>query len=73
MENTITNQTGSYKELIVWQRAMELVVEVYAVTELYPRFELYGLTGTPKNQPFQFHQISRKEKGEALSKIIVNF
>ena len=44
MEHIIENQTGSYKELIVWQRAMELVVAVYAVTELYPRFELYGLT-----------------------------
>jgi len=44
MEDTIADLKGSYKELIVWQRAMELVVAVYAVTELYPRFELYGLT-----------------------------
>ena len=34
----------SYKDLIVWQRAMELVVEVYNVTEKYPHEEMYGLT-----------------------------
>lgn len=34
----------SYKELIVWQRAMELVVAVYGLTEQFPREEIYGLT-----------------------------
>lgn len=34
----------TYKDLIVWQRAMELVVAVYALTENYPKSELYGLT-----------------------------
>lgn len=34
----------SYKELIVWQKAVELSVQVYALTENYPREEIYGLT-----------------------------
>lgn len=34
----------SYKELIVWQRSMELVVAVYELTEQYPKSELYNLT-----------------------------
>ncbi len=33
----------SYKELIVWQRAMELVTETYDVTEEFPKEEVYGL------------------------------
>lgn len=33
-----------YKDLIAWQRAMDLVEEVYAVTKDFPREELYGLT-----------------------------
>lgn len=33
----------SYKDLIVWQRSMQLVVEAYKLTGLYPREELYGL------------------------------
>ncbi|MDP1689420.1 MAG: four helix bundle protein [bacterium] len=35
---------NSYKELIVWQKSIELVVEVYKLTDLYPKGELYGLT-----------------------------
>ena len=34
----------SYKELIVWQKSMELVVEIYKLTENYPKIEIYGLT-----------------------------
>ena len=34
----------NYKNLIVWQKSMELVVEVYRITERYPSSELYGLT-----------------------------
>jgi four helix bundle protein len=34
----------SYKELLVWQQSMRLVAEVYRVTKLFPREEIYGLT-----------------------------
>jgi len=34
----------SYKDLIVWQKSMDLVVLVYELTEKYPKSELYGLT-----------------------------
>ena len=33
-----------YKDLIVWQRAVKFVVEVYKVTNGFPREEIYGLT-----------------------------
>lgn len=35
---------NSYKDLIVWQKSMDLVVAVYELTELYPRSELFSLT-----------------------------
>lgn len=38
------NKISSYKDLFVWQRAMELVSAVYALTNLFPKSELYGLT-----------------------------
>jgi four helix bundle protein len=34
----------SYKDLIVWQKAMNLVVEIYAITEKFSQQELYVLT-----------------------------
>ena len=34
----------SYKQLIAWQKGIDLVTEVYRVTRTFPRDELYGLT-----------------------------
>jgi four helix bundle protein len=34
----------SYRELIVWQRAMDMVVAIYQLTRSWPKEELYGLT-----------------------------
>jgi four helix bundle protein len=34
----------SYKDLVAWQKAMELVVEVYRVTTSFHRDERFGLT-----------------------------
>ena len=42
MEKNTTIVT--YKDLIVWQKSIELVVAIYELTELFPRSELYGLT-----------------------------
>ncbi len=38
MENKI-----SFKELIVWQKAMDLVSKVYELTKLLPKDEMYGI------------------------------
>jgi four helix bundle protein len=35
----------SYRDLLVWQKAMALVVESYSVTRLLPKSESYGLIG----------------------------
>jgi four helix bundle protein len=34
----------SYRDLVVWQKAMDLVLKVYAATESFPRAEQFGLT-----------------------------
>lgn len=35
---------NSYKELLVWQKALKLSVKVYELTEKFPKEEIYGLT-----------------------------
>lgn len=35
---------NSHRELVVWQRAIELSVALYRLTETFPREEIYGLT-----------------------------
>ncbi len=34
----------NYRELVVWQKAMDLAVAVYELTRGFPREEVYGLT-----------------------------
>lgn len=33
-----------HRDLVAWQKAMELVKEIYRVTHAFPKEELYGLT-----------------------------
>ena len=35
---------NSFRDLIVWQKAKELAIRVYKITETFPRAELFGLT-----------------------------
>jgi four helix bundle protein len=35
----------TFRDLIVWQRARELSLEIYEITRQFPREELYGLSG----------------------------
>ena len=35
--------SGSYRDLKVWQKAMELVYRVFEATQSFPKHELYGL------------------------------
>jgi four helix bundle protein len=34
----------SFRELLVWQRAIELTLEIYKLTKTFPKEELFGLT-----------------------------
>src|SRR5436305_13411098 len=37
-------KSQNYRDLIVWQKALALVTEVYAKTITFPKQEVYGLT-----------------------------
>ena len=41
---TTNIKINSYKDLIVWQKSMELVKWIYKLTEAFPKSEIYGLT-----------------------------
>ena len=59
----------NYKELEVWQKAMELVVHVYRVSKNFPKEELFALTNQlrraavsiPSNIAEGFGRDSRKD------------
>ena len=37
-------KTNSFRDLIVWQKSYRLVLEVYKITEGFPKTETYGLS-----------------------------
>jgi len=41
-------KTKSYRDLIVWQKAMDLVSKIYKLTLKFPKTEIYGLTSQMK-------------------------
>ncbi len=69
----------SYRELMVWQKAVELVTEIYKVTQSFPDAEKFGLTsqirrcavsvpsniaeGQGRNSPGEFLQFLGIAKG----------
>jgi four helix bundle protein len=40
----MSNQTGPFRDLKVWQRSMTLVEQIYGATNRFPRDERFGLT-----------------------------
>ena len=65
----------SYKELIVWQKAMEMVENIYALTQSLPKDELFALTNqirraaisVPSNIAEGYGRQSKKEYQQFLS------
>ena len=62
----------SHKDLIVWQKAIELVVEIYRITSKFPHLELFGIViqmrkaviSIPSNIAEGYGRRSRKEKDQ---------
>jgi len=67
--------TKSFKDLIVWQKSKNLAVEIYRLTEDFPKSELYGLTNQmrraaisiPSNIAESYHRFHKKEKRQFLA------
>jgi len=34
---------ANFKELLVWQKSIDFVTEIYRITETFPKAEIYGL------------------------------
>ncbi|CAN5365603.1 four helix bundle protein [soil metagenome] len=60
----------SFEDILIWQKAHQFVLEVYRLTETFPKQELFGLTSQlrraavsiPANFAEGFRKVSRPEK-----------
>jgi four helix bundle protein len=42
--HSVKPKIRSFRDLLVWQRSIELAVEVFHLTQMFPREELFGIT-----------------------------
>jgi hypothetical protein len=54
---------STFRDLRVWQEAMELTVQVYKSTAVFPKVENYGLAQQMQRAAVSVRVISRKVKG----------
>ena len=40
----MSEEIRTHKDLKIWQRSVALVTRVYAITEMFPKSEMWGLT-----------------------------
>lgn len=65
----MTNLIRSYKDLLVWQKAVELALQIYKVTKTFPTEERFGLANQMRRAAVSIaaniaegrHRGSRKE------------
>jgi four helix bundle protein len=63
----------SYKELIAWQKAMDLVSDVYSVSQEFPRDEIYGLTSQVRRAAVSIPSNIAEGQGRRSPKEFVQF
>ncbi len=72
----------SFKDLIVWQKAYELVLRVYRLTEKFPKSEQYGLLSQIRRSSISIvsniaegyqRQHKRQHNGEYIQFLFISF
>lgn len=61
----------TFRDLTVWQKAMDLAVSVYTTSEKLPKSEIYGLSSQIVERSFRSHRTSPKAKRLAAKAIPV--
>jgi len=69
----MNEEIKSYKDLIVWQKSMELVEEIYKITKYFPKEELYGLTNQIRRSAVSIPSNISEGRGRGTRKDFVQF
>jgi four helix bundle protein len=64
---------GTYEDLKVWRRAMDLVFEVYRGTTAFPKQEMYGLTSQMRRSAVSVPSNIAEGKGRFSRKELLQF
>ena len=59
---------GTYEELKVWRRSMDLVLQIYRSTASFPKQEIYGLTSQMRRAAVSIPSNIAEAKGVSTAK-----
>ena len=62
----------NYRDLVAWQKAIDLVEMVYSATKTWPREELYGLTSQIRRAAVSIPSNIAEGQGRASTKEFAN-
>ena len=69
----VSDRIKSHKDLRVWQESIDLVTEIYRLTESYPKEEVYGLTSQMRRAAVSIPSNIAEGAGRNSSKEFVQF
>ena len=62
-----------YRDLVVWQRAVEFVAEIYRLSGTFPRDERFGITAQLRRASVSVAANIAEGSGRATSRDLLNF
>jgi four helix bundle protein len=62
-----------FRDLVVWQRSIDLAEEVYKVTRRFPKEELFGMTAQVRKSSVSVSSNIAEGSGRATTKDLLNF
>lgn len=65
--------TKPHKRLDVWNKSIDLTVDIYKLSETFPRTEVYGLTGQMRRAAVSIASNIAEGAGRQTKKEFVNF
>ena len=68
-----TKPAGTYEDLKVWRRAMDLVLSIYRCTAAFPKREVYGLTSQMRRSAVSVPSNIAEGKGRHSRKELLQF
>lgn len=65
--------SGTYRDLKVWQSAVQLTLDIYRVTQKFPSHELYGLASQIRRAAVSVASNIAEGKGRSSDKELLQF
>ena len=63
----------NYRDLIAWQKGMDLVEQIYGITKTFPKDEIYGLTTQIRRAVVSIPSNIAEGEGRTSEKEFLNF